>query len=60
MQTNITLRELSDKVVSLSWRRIAKYAAILYIGQALVGASVGIYVGVMYPEEVISYIGSMK
>ncbi len=56
MKGNITLRELSDKVVSMSWKRIAKYAAILYVVQMLVGSSVGVYLGIMYPEEIMSYI----
>jgi len=53
MRHNITIGEISDKVASLAWKRIAKYAAILYVAQALAGAGVGFYLGVMYPEKVM-------
>ncbi len=55
MKHNITLSEIVDTVVSLSWKRIGKYALILYVAQALVGAGVGIYIGVMYPHQVMQF-----
>ena len=38
------------------WKKVAKYGVILYVAQALAGSAVGIYVGVMYPEQVIGWM----
>ncbi len=56
MKHSVTLGELSDKVVALSWKRIAKNAAVLYVVQAIAGASFGLYIGVMYPEKVLETV----
>lgn len=53
---NCTLGEMVDWVTSQSIKRVLKYAAILYVVQAVAGAVVGIYVGVVYPQEVIAFV----
>ena len=56
---NITLGELSDKVVALSWKRIAKYVAILYVAHAVVGMGIGLYLGAMHPVEALQFVERM-
>ena len=52
MKTNITFGELMDTAAVGIAKRLAKYVLILYVAQAVLGGAVGIYLGVMYTDEV--------
>ena len=64
MKHNITLAEISNKVTDLSVKkvvkRLAKYALAWMVFEAVVGSAVGLYFGVMYPEQVLAYVESLK
>jgi hypothetical protein len=60
---SITLGELSDTVVSLAWKKIAKrgikWFLIFELSQFLIGAGVVTYVAVLYPDQLVEFTQRM-